>query len=111
MSKMVWVETTAQGLPIRIFRSRLATAGYHRTYVLKMDRAQAVADIRHQLFIRSEGFCELCISPINEKTAHMHEQIHRGQGGEISLANSVMICPTCHNWQHRDRNPRFGKKT
>ena len=67
----------------------------------------AVADIRHQLFVRSEGFCERCGEPVTELSGEIHEKIHRGKGGEISLANSEFICNKAHRREHRDRNPRF----
>lgn len=100
--------------PVRIFRSHSAAAGALRKGesgpVVQMTPADAVHAIRHSLFVRSGGFCELCANPIIEKTAHMHEQVHRGKGGEISLDNSVFICATCHHRAHADRNPRFTKK-
>ena len=110
MRDTVLVEKNAQGLAIRIFR------GSHAEFVPgmivdTMEYRQAVGEVRHQLFVRSKGFCELCADPITEDSAHMHEQVHRGKGGEISLANSVFICPTCHKRAHSDRNPRFTKKS
>jgi 5-methylcytosine-specific restriction endonuclease McrA len=110
MSKLVWVEVTPANVPIRIFKSRLHSAGYCVGSVTQMDRSHAVATIRHLVFIRSEGFCEGCGAPITESSGHMHEVQHRGKGGEISLANSVFICPACHQLAHKDRNPRFTKK-
>jgi 5-methylcytosine-specific restriction endonuclease McrA len=110
MSKLVWVETTAVGVPVRIFKSRMHAAGYHVAKVLQWDYSDAVKIIRHQLWLRCAGECELCASPVNETSGHMHETRHRGKGGEISLANSVFICPTCHRRAHADRNPRFSKK-
>ena len=75
-----------------------------------MSYADAVKSIRKQIFYRSKGFCELCAAIVVESSGHMHEQLHRGQGGEISLANSIFICATCHRLAHADRNPRFSKK-
>ena len=107
--KQVWVELNVIGLPVRILKSRNAALRAEGV-VWQMTRAQAVGAIRRQIFIRSEGYCELCASPVLESSGHMHEQRHRGKGGEISLANSVFICPTCHKAAHADRNPRFTKK-
>jgi 5-methylcytosine-specific restriction endonuclease McrA len=75
-----------------------------------MDYAEAVKSIRHQLFLRAKGFCELCGDIVLESSGHMHEQKHRGKGGEISLENSVFICPICHGLAHKDRNPHWVRK-
>jgi len=110
MRDMVMVEKNATGLAIRIFRS--SHDGFVPGMIVDtMHYKQAVGEIRHQLFVRSNGYCELCSDFITESAAHMHEQKHRGKGGEISLANSVFICPTCHKHAHGDRNPRFTKKS
>ena len=110
MSKMVWVETDFSNNIIRIFRSRLASAGTRWCQIQKRDYADAVQAIRHALFIRSRGFCELCGDIVLEDSGHMHEQKPRGKGGEISLANSVFVCAKTHRLEHADRNPRFTKK-
>ena len=111
MSKDVWVEVhIPSGLIIRIFKSK-QIAYTSETHIIITHRPIAVAEIRHQLFRRSCGQCELCQSNIIEKTSHMHEVKHRGQGGEISLVNSVCICADCHRYAHRDRNPRWTKKS
>jgi 5-methylcytosine-specific restriction endonuclease McrA len=103
----VYVELGRDALPIRIFRNQKASlaAGWRQIY----PRTEAVGAIRHQIFLRSKGECELCPAPVTESSGHMHEKIHRGKGGEISLENSVFICPTCHRHAHADRNPRFGE--
>ena len=107
MSHHVWVELGAGGLPIRILRNKKdATTGFYREW----PRRDAVSVIRHQIFLRSKGDCEFCASPITEQGGHLHEQVPRGKGGEISLANSIFICATCHRLAHADRNPRFTKK-
>ena len=79
-------------------------------FVRLAEYSASVASIRHQVFLRSKGDCEFCASPITEHGGHLHEQVHRGKGGEISLANSIFICATCHRLAHADRNPRFSKK-
>jgi len=108
MSTIVWVELDVRLQPIRIFRNKKAALAVHN-FLAEMDRSDAVGKIRHQLFLRSHGECELCGAPITERSAHMHEMKHRGQGGEISLENSVMACVACHKHQHRDRNTRWGE--
>src|SRR5258708_3199639 len=111
MSKIVWVELDLSNRPIRIFKSRLATAGGRWCQIIKRDPAPAVAAIRHQIFLRSKGACELCGSLVTEKSGHLHEQKTRGKGGEISLANSVFICARTHQLEHKDRAPQWSKKS
>lgn len=107
---LVWVELDqTRNFVVRIFRSTLSS--YDATGPTDIIPYEtAVKAIRHAIFLRSEGFCELCATPITETTAHMHELQHRGQGGEISLNNSVMACPKCHQYEHKDRRVRFRKK-
>lgn len=113
--KQVWVELVWSdgGVNItRIFRNtKDAFAAYRKgSTMVSTDRSAAVACIRRGVFLRSNGVCEICSTPISEESGHMHEKKHRGQGGEISLDNSVFICPKCHQRQHKDRNPRWSKK-
>lgn len=107
--KLVWVEQGGFNHAIRIFRSQKA-AFAAQVMTVQMCRDVAVSDIRHQIFRRSKGSCEGCSSPITESSGHMHERQHRGRGGEISLDNSVFICAKCHQYAHRDRNPRWGEE-
>ena len=108
MSPNIYVEIGIAGMPIRIFKNQKAAIASTRAWAV-MARNQAVGQIRHQLFIRSEGHCEFCDERVTECGGHMHERVHRGQGGEISLANSVFICATCHAFAHTGRNPHWSK--
>ena len=113
MSKeYVFVEIDMEGDVVRIFKNRSDASDCIdlNNIVVQMDYTLAVGDIRHHIFLRSGGNCELCGSMVTEEGGHMHEQVHRGKGGEISLANSVFICARCHRWAHKDRNPQFTKK-
>jgi 5-methylcytosine-specific restriction endonuclease McrA len=110
MNNMVWVELNDVNATVRIFRNRRAAHAFGKEWIAEQNRSEAVAEIRHQLWWRCKGECELCASPVTEQSGHMHEQVHRGKGGEISRANSVFICPPCHQRAHKDRNPRFTKK-
>lgn len=106
----VYVELGLDAQPVRIFRNQKASirAGWRQIY----PRADAVAIIRHKIFLRSKGDCELCGVHVTESSGHLHEQVHRGKGGEISLSNSVFICYACHlgpRGAHRDRRARFGE--
>lgn len=109
--RRVWVELDqTRNFVVRIFRSAAASCG-SKGPADRLIYSVAVQAIRHRLWLRCGGECELCASPVTESSGHMHEQKHRGQGGEISLTNSVFICPTCHLHAHNDRNPRFTNKS
>ena len=108
--RMVWVEQHPfVPRALRIFKSQKA-AFASKVFVVQMFRDIATNDIRHALFLRSQGFCELCASVVTEKSGHMHERDPRGKGGEISLENSVFICARTHQLEHKDRAPRWSKK-
>lgn len=112
-NKRVWVELApGEFRIIRIFKSRYQAslvADYAR--IVQTTYATAVGAIRHQLWLRCKGECEICASVVTETSGHMHEKWkHRGQGGEISLENSLFVCPRSHKYEHRKRNTRFMKK-
>jgi len=108
--KPVWVEIKSDGTPIRIFRNKRAALASKQT-VVQTVRTLAVADIRHQLYDRSKGNCELCGTIVTENSGHMHERQHRGRGGEISLENSVFVCAKCHGRAHKERNPQWARNS
>ena len=116
MSARVLVETDDMGWAVRIFlsdRAAYIAALDPLRLVVQKDYDQAVYEIRHQIFVRSKGECELCGVLVNESSGQMHEMQHRGKGGEISLSNSVFICYACHlgpRGAHGNRRPRFGEK-
>jgi|ERR1035437_970319 hypothetical protein len=109
MKNMVWVELNDLGQAVRIFRTDKARWAFPGFAIL-IRYSTAVSEIRHLLYLRSNGMCELCTSAVTETSGHMHEQQHRGKGGEISLDNSVFICPKCHQDAHSDRTPQWSKK-
>lgn len=114
-NKLVWVELSdfSAFQYKRIFKTAasvkraLVEGCYAMTQVYYKD---AVASIRHQLWLRCKGHCELCTADVTEQSGEMHEMKHRGRGGEISLDNSVFACPQCHRYQHRERNPQWSTK-
>ena len=118
MSKLVLVELSFNGLPCRVFKSakalstaRVSDCTMPIGEVCEMDRRQAAQQIRLQVWQRAGGECEDCGQSVPVQAFHMHEGIHRGQGGEISLANSHCLCYTCHfDIEHGNRKPRFGEK-
>lgn len=108
-NKLVYVQENDKFQAIRIFKNE-SQAHASIGDVSLMMYAVAVYHIRHAIWLRCKGECEICATPITEDSGHMHEVRHRGQGGEISLVNSVFICSTCHKRAHADRNTRFTKK-
>ena len=114
MSKQVWVEVDEVGNPIRIFYSqrRAIQVGVEGKKVELFDRSVAVSVIRDIIWDRTGGDCTWCGNPITKASLHMHEVLPRGEGGEISLDNSVGICADCHigpQGAHGNRRPRFGE--
>jgi hypothetical protein len=110
--KEVWVELVEKSDRLkvsRIFRS-LSASIFPGSKSVQITRSFAVHSIRSQIFERSKGECELCSAPVTWDTGHMHEQIPRGKGGEISLENSVFVCAACHKHAHRKRNPQWTKR-
>ena len=84
-------------------------------------RDNAVTAIRYAVYQRSGHRCEgiladdtRCNRPLEWSTFHMHEKVPRGDGGEISLANSVALCPppeSCHARAHANRKPQWSKRS
>ncbi len=82
--------------------------------------AEAVSELRHRIFLRSEGRCEhikdgvRCNKQITEngpRKFDMNERVHRGnpqEKGLRSMGNSEAACCHCHRvLEHGDRNPRL----
>ena len=113
-SKMVWVELSDATLTadvVRIFRNwKDVLASNTARRVVNLHRDVAVAEIRHQLWLRCGGACELCGDILTEGSGQMHEMKHRGKGGEISMENSVFICAKTHKREHADREPKFTRR-
>lgn len=111
--KTVWVELGLDGRAIRIFRNKKSAYSAYETpgpSIAKLDRSQAVREIRRQIYDRQQGRCLYCPTLLSWAGMHLHEKQHRGQGGEISLANSAGLCYNCHiNGEHGDRKPNFQK--
>lgn len=108
MSKShVFVEVNEDGNIIRIIRHGVYDLPIER--VRQVARSVAVKEIRDEVFKRSKGYCRDC-GDIIDYTFHMHEVVFRGQGGEISLENSIALCSKCHRLiEHKARRLRFGE--
>lgn len=108
-----FVEKDVAGNVVRIFRTAGAAATSNvveGNRVTEYPRKDAVESIRLQVFARANSECEYCGDPLTWKTMHMHEKKARGDGGEISVYNSVALCYECHiNGEHGNRKTRFGE--
>ena len=112
MSKQsVYVELDGEQI-IRIFRvnhEAYALSVEHPEQVGYVARKVAVEEIRKSVFKRAtddDGIthCEDCGKRIDFFTGHMHERLAKGKGGEVSIMNSVALCPRCHlEVEHGDR--------
>jgi 5-methylcytosine-specific restriction endonuclease McrA len=114
---LAWVQVDEfTGWATRIFKNQKAALTNVENFVQQMDRALAVSQIRRQIFDRQEGVCINCPTMLTFSSGHLHEKIHRGQGGEISLENSEMLCADCHilgprSIHGKERSPQFTKRT
>lgn len=110
-----WVElspTTAKC--IRIFRTKKAAVlyqlrpshGLNQPYITQMEHAEAVKQIRDQVFERDEFACVKCGKVVTSQTGELDERQARGscleqpdgtyQSGEVSVANCQTLCHDCH---------------
>jgi hypothetical protein len=105
---------------LRIFKSPKAAFALEPERVVEWPRAEAIARIRHAIFVRSGGKCEYgCGRSFPEDgplkvRMHMHEEIPKGNGGEVSLQNGRGICYYCHfgdDRAHGNRKLHFGETT
>src|ERR1700690_1157416 len=106
-----WVEII-DGRIVRIFKNRksaVVSPAWDERRVEECPRKNAVTAIRNNIFDLSDGFCKYCGKYEPWSSGHMHEEIHRGEGGEISIYNSVWSCFTCHTNQHPEKTLRFGE--
>ncbi len=117
MPLMVWVEIgDVTGLPIRIFKNQ-KTAALRGSWdlVAYVLRSSAVSEIRRQIWERAKKRCEHCGAALSYGTMEMHEELWRGRGGEISLANGRCLCNNCHSHDkvagHGKRMVRFGESS
>lgn len=112
-TRYIWAEIGQDGRVISLFRNHhqavLAEATRHAR-IQHVLRTTAVSEIRTQVFDRQLGQCLHCPKRFTLQQMHLHEKQHRGEGGQISLENSIGLCADCHlNGEHGDRKPRFGE--
>lgn len=104
---LVWVALDADGAPHTIFRNH-KQAAQSSFQIAEWLRKTAVEKIRHAVFIRDNWKCTNCgDESLTWETAEMHERLHRGHGGNISIANGRTLCHTCHM---QDEEAGHGKR-
>lgn len=94
-----WIEVDDKGNPIRVFRHRVdafLSPAFNEDRVKEWPRYDAVHSIRKQVYDRANGQCEKCGKRLTWKQMHMDEKVARGNGGEISVGNSWVLCANCH---------------
>lgn len=130
-----YVELGPTGLAIRIFRTRKAAALYlsnpnrglaPEPVIVPMEHAQAVDEIRRQVFERDDYTCVKCGCMVvwerhQPNSGELDEQQARGkcvevdtghyQSGEVSVENCQTLCKKCHTGRgsKHDRSPSFTK--
>jgi len=114
-----WIERI-DGKIVRIFRSTHGDDWKRAMEARTLEtcpKKDAVGAIRGQIWKRCHGRCEWCGKTVTEsgplwKRGHMHEQVPKGNGGAVSLDNSVMLCENCHlGVAHGNRIPMFSKSS
>lgn len=95
---MVWV-AVADGKPVEIFDNQKQAVASGVT-IVEMEYAAAVESIRLAIFVRDNYECTHCGDGVTwegDFKGDMHEQMWRGRGGHISVANGRTLCPKCHH--------------
>jgi hypothetical protein len=117
MPRWEWVEVGDDGRAIRIFKNLKAAAAtsIYPNRIGSFLRSIAVGDIRRQIWERAKKKCEHCGKILAYGLMEMHEELWRGRGGEISLANGRCLCVDCHQFDkvagHGKRQVRFGESS
>lgn len=117
MTKMVWTKQF-WGKAVKIYKSTNACfdemfeAHNELISYMTMSKADAVKEIRDQIWDRQKGECINCGGIITSGSMHLHEKNHRGQGGTYSLENDEGLCADCHlRIMHPEKQLNFGKNT
>ena len=106
-SKFVWVQIDDTGTPIRIIKTAKLARALPEGQAIEWDKNDATEKIRWKVYERSkndvgQSECEWCSRHLTWDTGEMHEKVFKGcrdtegNRGEVSVANSVFICHSCH---------------
>lgn len=118
--ELVWVKldiTTGTLGPVAIFANYKQARDSGASPIAEYSRQWATDFIRRAVFVRDNWTCTHCgdeISWDGPNRGHLHERLFRGNGGEISVANSTTLCYTCHMADpvagHGKRKPQWGTR-
>lgn len=103
MTKLVHVLQGPNGRAEKIFNDK-SWRNYPEGKTYLTTKAEAVADIREQVFERTKNpvngqfECEKCGRTITWESGEMNEKIPKGsrRRGEVSLENCEALCWDCH---------------
>jgi len=98
------------GKPYTIFKTEKSVP--LNVEVIVMEKADAVRSIRDDVWFRQDGECLRCGEIITKPGFHMHERVHKGRGGLVSLDNAMGLCYSCHLGKrgvHPEKQVRFGE--
>lgn len=93
----------ARALSSRARRKRKAAAVRHA----KLERALVNDALRRATYERDGGRCRACHRLVRLYTsdlfqlAHRHHVVYRSAGGPDTIENSIILCLTCHDAEHR----------
>lgn len=114
MIRYSWVAIGSDGRICEIFKSQKAMLSSLSDKFKVVDlkpHGPAVQEIREQIWERQNGQCINCPALITWGSLHLHEKLHRGQGGTYSLENDEGLCADCHlRIMHPEKQLNFGKK-
>lgn len=99
-----WVEVVGNK-PVRILKHHWSPM-VHGGTLAEWPRVDAIRDIRQQVYKRANSCCEKCGERLTWRQMHMDERVSRGEGGEVSVDNSWVLCYDCHlgpDGEHGDR--------
>ena len=103
MPKLVHVLMGENGRAEKIFRDR-SWRDYSEDKTYITTKAEAVKDIREQVFERSRSplngqfECQKCGRSVTWESGEMNEIVPKcsARRGEVSLSNCEVLCPECH---------------
>ena len=114
MRSTIYAELDLNGLVQRIIYTRkdaIQSPSWPER-IRVMDYLLARSQLKQQVINNQNHECAKCGEYINIPSMHLHEVIHRGEGGEESLDNCIGLCAQCHigrRGEHSDRQTRFGE--
>lgn len=63
----------------------------------KMRRPTMPSGLRHEVYLRAGGRCDLCTAPLPGDQWEAHHRRLRSRGGADTHENLIALCATCHH--------------